>query len=106
MIFSILWPTFLIHPQIKTVWDPLKGACIVNNIQRSKASSVVLLATDIFFALVMLAGLLRLRRRGTGTLDLGRILWKQVGQEWFKLTVMLLIHWHLILIFFRVAFGW
>ena len=105
MIFSILWPTFLIHPQIKAVWDPLKGACVVTNIQNNKASSVVMLAADFFFALIMLAGLLRLRRHGTGTLELGRILWKQVGQERFKLTVTLLIHWHLILIFFRVAFG-
>jgi hypothetical protein len=105
MIFSILWPTFLIHPQIKAVWDPLKGACVITNFQKCTATSTVLLAADVFFALVMLAGLLRLRRRGTGTLDLGRILWKQVGQERFKLTVMLLIHWHLILIFFRVAFG-
>ena len=31
----------------------------------------------------MLVGLLRIRRRGGGTLDLGRLLWKQVGQERF-----------------------
>jgi hypothetical protein len=31
----------------------------------------------------MLVGLLRLRRRGGGSLELGRLLWKQVGQGRF-----------------------
>jgi len=71
---------------------PLKRACAVTNIQNCKTSLIVLLAADVVLLLVMLAGLLRLRRRGTGTLDLGRLLWKQVGQERLKLAVILLIH--------------
>jgi hypothetical protein len=39
-----------------------------------------LLVTDMFLLLIMLVGLLRLRRDGGGTFDLGRLLWKQVGR--------------------------
>lgn len=59
-------------------------ACIVTNIQTSKTSFIVLLAADIILLFVMLAGLLRLRRRGGGTLELGRLLWKQVGHGGFS----------------------
>jgi hypothetical protein len=37
------------------------------------------LVTDIILLLIMLAGLLRLRRRGGGTYELWHLLWKQVG---------------------------
>jgi hypothetical protein len=57
-------------------------ACVITNIQSCKASLIILLASDIALLLVMLAGLLRLRRRG-GSLALGRLLWKQVRQERF-----------------------
>lgn len=40
----------------------------------------------------MLAGLLRIRRRGGDSLELGRLLWKQVGREWFSLAVVLLAY--------------
>ena len=49
--------------------------------QSCKASLIVLLATDVILLLIMLVGLLRLRRRGCGSLRLGRLLWKQVGQS-------------------------
>jgi hypothetical protein len=61
----------------------LQKACVVTNIQNCKTSLIVLLAADVILLLIMLVGLLRIRRRGGGTLDLGRLLWKQVGQERF-----------------------
>jgi hypothetical protein len=35
--------------------------------------------TDFVLLVIMLFGLLRLRRRGGGTFGLGRLLWKQVS---------------------------
>ena len=39
---------------------------------------MVLFSADLVLLFIMLVGLLRIRRRGGGTLDLGRLLWKQV----------------------------
>jgi hypothetical protein len=61
----------------------VKKACIVTNIQACKASLIVLLVSDVILLAIMLAGLLRLRNRGGGSLELGSLLWKQVGQERF-----------------------
>ena len=52
--------------------------CDVLNIESCKLNIVVTLVTDITLLLIMLVGLLRLRRYGAGTLGLGRLLWKQV----------------------------
>jgi hypothetical protein len=83
MIFFNSLALVLSHPQIRTVWEPTKNACVVTNIQSCKISLIILLAADVVLLLVMLTGLLRLRRRGGGSLELGRLLWKQVGQERF-----------------------
>jgi len=40
-----------------------------------------MLATDVALLLIVLAGMLRLRRRGGGWFDLGRLLWKQVSWQ-------------------------
>jgi hypothetical protein len=61
----------------------MKKACVVTNIQSCTASLIVLLAADVILLFIMLAGLLRIRRRGGGSLELGRLIWKQVGQERF-----------------------
>jgi hypothetical protein len=50
----------------------------VTNLDASKPTLIALFGTDFLLLLIMLAGLLRLRRRGGGTLKLGRILWRQV----------------------------
>jgi hypothetical protein len=90
--FLIMWPSGLIHPQVRTVWEPTEKACVVTNIQSCKASLTVLLAADVILLLIMLAGLLRIRRRGGGSLEIGRLLWKQVGRERFSLAVLLLVY--------------
>ena len=61
----------------------MKRVCVVTNIQSCKSSLIVLLGADVVLLLIMLAGLLRLRRHGGGSLAIGRLLWKQVGQERF-----------------------
>ena len=37
--------------------------------------------TDIALLLVMLVGLLRLRRQGGGMVGIGQVLWRQVGWQ-------------------------
>jgi len=39
---------------------------------------IAMFATDFILLLIMLVGLLGLRRRGGSSFDLGRLLWKQV----------------------------
>ena len=62
--------------------------CVVTNLETSKPSLISLFITDFILLLIMLAGLLRLRRCGLGTFELGRLLWTQVGWQ-FSLVVML-----------------
>jgi hypothetical protein len=63
---------------------------------------ISLFVTDVTLLLIMLAGLLRIRRRGGGSLKFGRFLWKQVGDGGFCCCeVVTLIH----LTFLRVSFG-
>jgi hypothetical protein len=52
--------------------------CLVTNIETSQPSLISLFVTDCLLLLFMLAGLLRLRRRGGGAYELGRLLWRQV----------------------------
>jgi hypothetical protein len=46
-----------------------------------------MLGTDISLLLIMLAGLLRLRKRGGSKFELGRLLWKQVRTMTFLSAV-------------------
>ncbi|KAF8499724.1 hypothetical protein F5888DRAFT_105756 [Russula emetica] len=71
--------------QIRAVWSPVIKACEFKNVETSKLSMCSLLVTDMFLLLIMLAGLLRLRRGGGGTFDLGRLLWKQ-GVIWLAIA--------------------
>ena len=61
-------------------------ACDFINVETSKLSLSSLFATDMILLLIMLAGLLRLHRSGAGTLDLGRLLLKQVGDSGFPFS--------------------
>ena len=49
------------------------------NSEDNKLNIIVTLITDIFLLLTVLVGLIRLRYHGSGTLGLGRLLWKQVA---------------------------
>jgi hypothetical protein len=79
-----------IHPQIRATWISVAEACAITNIETSTASFIALFVTDFLLLVIMLAGLLRLRRRGGDTFELGRLLWRQVGW-WSSLAVMMSI---------------
>jgi hypothetical protein len=51
------------------------------NAETSKPTIISTFATDVALLLIMLAGILRLRRRGGGWFDLGRLIWKQVSWQ-------------------------
>jgi hypothetical protein len=75
----------------------------VTNLETTKPSLISLFVTDCLLLLFMLAGLLRLRRRGGGTFELGRLLWRQVRAAVLAScdVVDLLMHFT----FERVSFG-
>jgi hypothetical protein len=60
------------------VWVPAQKQCVVYDTESNKPNIIVTLITDIILLLIMLVGLLRLRRYGDGTFGLARLLWKQV----------------------------
>jgi hypothetical protein len=70
--------------RIRAGWDPDQGFCVVLNVESNQPTMIVMLITDVVLLLTMFVGLLRLRRRGGGTFELGRLLWKQ-GVIWLLL---------------------
>ena len=67
------------HEQVRSVWDPAVKSCITTNIEVCKLAMVSGFVTDTVLLLIMLGGLLQLRRRGGGSYELWHLLWKQVG---------------------------
>lgn len=65
---------------------------MVLNVESNQPTMIVMLITDVVLLLTMFVGLLRLRRRGGGTFELGRLLWKQVRWWRFPLAVVPLNH--------------
>ncbi|KAH9962362.1 hypothetical protein BC827DRAFT_1383522 [Russula dissimulans] len=62
---------------ISAEWVPSEFGCGMPNTESNKLAITAMPVTDIALLLVMLIGLLRLRHRGGGRFDLGRLLWKQ-----------------------------
>jgi hypothetical protein len=79
MIVSILWPSCLIHQQIRAEWVPAARSCAITNVEICRDFYINLLVTDVILLSIMLAGLLRLRRGPGGSFYLSHLLWKQVG---------------------------
>ena len=79
MILLVLWPSRLIHQQIRAVWVPAVRACVITNVETCRDFYISLLVTDIVLLSIMLAGLMRLRRGTGGSFYLWQLLWKQVG---------------------------
>jgi hypothetical protein len=77
------------HEQIRSVWEPAVKSCVVTNVEICKLSIVSFFVADTILLLIMLAGLLRLRHRGSGSYELWRFLWKQVGHWRISLAVLL-----------------
>jgi len=71
--------------RLGSVWDLAQERCVVHNTESNKPNIIVTLITDIILLLIMLVGLLRIRRQGGGTFGLGQLLWKQ-GVIWLLLA--------------------
>ena len=69
----------LIHLQVRSSWIPESSRCSLPNAKSNTATFVSMFITDFVLLVVMLFGLLRLQRRGSGTFGLGRLLWRQVS---------------------------
>ena len=80
---------------------PAQQCCVLHDTESNKPNIIVTLITDITLLLIMLIGLLRLRRFGVGTFGLGQVLWKQVGVSVGAVALHFLMH----LPFPRVSFG-
>ncbi|KAI0287760.1 hypothetical protein BC826DRAFT_738520 [Russula brevipes] len=89
-IAIVVWCTnisFLIQGVFfRAGWVPEQGRCAILKIESIRLSAIVALVTDVILFLIMLRGLMLLRRRG-GTLAVGRLLWKQ-GVIWFLLATL------------------
>ena len=74
----------LSHLQLR-VSIPEKEFCGIANPEKStlNLNSDFALVTDIVLLLIMLVGLLRLRRHGGGSFSLGQLLWKQVSGDYY-----------------------
>ncbi|KAH9974544.1 hypothetical protein BGW80DRAFT_146286 [Lactifluus volemus] len=72
--------------RLRSAFGPEATTCVVRNSDIAELNVIVTFVTDIILLLMMLAGLLHLRRQGGGLLDLGNFLWKQ-GIIWISLAV-------------------
>src|SRR5579863_3741947 len=91
ILIGRLQPAGLTNLQFRAKWIPSQETCVMIHMESIKLSTIVALTTDIGLILIMLLGLLRLRRRGGGIMALGRLLWNQVGLWHFFLSILLSI---------------
>ncbi|KAF8487402.1 hypothetical protein DFH94DRAFT_26034 [Russula ochroleuca] len=73
--------------RLRAKWSPEANTCIMGNFDSTKYSSITSFSSDLALLLIMLIGLLRLRREGGGAFALGRTLWKQ-GLIWLLLATI------------------
>jgi len=66
--------------------------CSIPDIKGKIPTFISMLITDFVLLVIMLIGLLRLRRRSAGTCAIGLLLWKQVGFRWSCMVVILSFH--------------
>ena len=64
--------------QLRAKRLPQQENCMVPNSESGKLNIIVTLITDVILLLLMLVGLLRIRRYGGGTSCLAHLMWKQV----------------------------
>jgi len=67
--------------QLRAEWNVSLLGCIISNSHSSKLNIIVTLIVDIILLLVVLVGLLRWRSDGLSMFGIGRLLWKQVGDQ-------------------------
>jgi hypothetical protein len=76
--FNGLMSPGLYYPQGRAVWVPARLRCVNIDTEASAPTLVAMLVTDVSLLLLMLVGLLHMRRDGGGTFGLSQLLWKQV----------------------------
>jgi hypothetical protein len=67
--------------RLRSTWNPEQKRCVLHHTESNKPNIIATLITDIMLLLIMLVGLLRLRRYGMGSFGLAQLLWKQ-GVIW------------------------
>jgi len=85
---AILWSvtvSLLIYGIIQIRPSLVSGSCSISHIENNKATIISMFTTDFILLVIMLVGLFRMGVRRVGTLDLGRLLWKQ-GVIWLLLA--------------------
>jgi len=76
MFYFYIQSPRLVDAQLRSAWSTFRAGCAVLNTERSKLNIIVSLITDV---ILLLIGLLRLRREGSGRFSIGLLLWNQVG---------------------------
>jgi len=71
----------------RSAWVSSRSSCTVINTEENKLNIIVTLALDMVLLLTMLAGLLRLRRDGSGRFGVAQLLWNQ-GVLWLLLATV------------------
>ncbi|KAF8497436.1 hypothetical protein F5888DRAFT_284002 [Russula emetica] len=71
--------------KIRAEWVPATRTCTISNVETCRDFYIYLLVTDVILLFIMLAGLLRLRRRH-GSSYFSHLLWKQ-GVIWLAITI-------------------
>ncbi|KAN0118077.1 hypothetical protein V8E52_005664 [Russula decolorans] len=71
--------------RLRSTWVPAQECCVIHDTESNKPNIIVTLIADITLLLIMLIGLLRLRRYGVGSFGLGQFLWKQ-GVVWLLIA--------------------
>jgi hypothetical protein len=79
------------HSQLDSVWEPEESlsVCMVPNSDVTKLNVIATFVTNLVLFLMTVIGLLRTRVRGSGMLNLGSFLWREVGGSIFPLAVVL-----------------
>jgi len=82
---STIWDTLdLPHLQIRSAWEPTQITCVVANTKSNTLTLIAMVVTNIALLLIMLVGLLHLRRHRSGAFGVTHLLWKQV---WWRLSL-------------------
>ncbi|KAI0003774.1 hypothetical protein BJV74DRAFT_811649 [Russula compacta] len=93
VIALVTWGTnfsIVIYGAVKIrMWMPDEDTCSIANPEKSTLdlNSIFALVTNIVLLLIMLVGLLRLRRHGGGSFALAQLLWKQ-GLIWLLVATI------------------
>ncbi|KAH9988674.1 hypothetical protein BJV77DRAFT_728899 [Russula vinacea] len=71
--------------RIRSAWNPLVQSCVVLNSEDNKANIIVTFISDVILLVIMLVGLLILRRESGIVFPLGSLLWSQ-GIIWLAIA--------------------